>query len=295
MTNKRIAILFHENDTDHTLKCSLISEFSRFWIDDGHEVIYLFGTKEYIPADLLFVHVDVSVVPDSYIEFSKKYPITVNASVKDIRKSVITKHILHRNSNWSGPVIVKSDRNSAGIPERMRSGLTGRIKRKILRKFSHAFPNSLLFNTSSQNNYRIFNHLHDVPRYCFINPKLVVQKFIPEMDDGLFCVRNMTFLGDRSTCVRLKSKAPIVNGETTEVMDHSVESHPDIIQLRHKLGFEYGKFDYVEVNGKAILLDANKTIGFSQNLDDDSGFQKTRRYRAEGLYSFFKQFNKKTY
>jgi len=35
---------------------------------------------------------------------------------------------------------------------------------------------------------------------------------------------------------------------------------------RRKLGFDYGKFDFVVHEGRAVLLDANKTPGRARNL-----------------------------
>lgn len=286
MRNHRIAILFHENETEKTVKHSLISIFSQFWEEDGYEVTYLFGTEEFIPADLLFVHVDMSVVPDRYLEFASQYEVTVNAHVKDIRKSVISLNLLGRNSDWNGPVIVKTDRNCGGIPERKRSGLIGKLKTKFLRSINHPLMHSLIVSPTSAKEYRIFNHIREVPLFCFYDSRVIVEKFTPEREDDFYCVRMLSFLGDRMICVRLKSKDPIVKGGNTEEIEQSVKPHPDIINMRHRLGFEYGKFDYVEVDGEAILLDANKTIGFSPQLDESNIFNQSRRYRAEGLYSF---------
>jgi hypothetical protein len=40
----------------------------------------------------------------------------------------------------------------------------------------------------------------------------------------------------------------------------------ELRQRRHELGFNYGKFDFVLHQGKANLLDANKTPGRPRNL-----------------------------
>ena len=42
---------------------------------------------------------------------------------------------------------------------------------------------------------------------------------------------------------------------------------PDELRaLRRQLGFDYGKFDFVMHEGRAVLLDANKTPGRARNL-----------------------------
>ena len=58
--------------------------------------------------------------------------------------------------------------------------------------------------------------------------------------------------------------------------------------LRQELGFDYGKFDYVVHDGRPVLLDANKTTG-AAGLPLTPELVAARRYRAEGLYSFFAQ------
>jgi hypothetical protein len=40
-----------------------------------------------------------------------------------------------------------------------------------------------------------------------------------------------------------------------------VEVHPEIPELAKRMGFDFGKFDYVMHEGKPVLLDANKTPG----------------------------------
>jgi hypothetical protein len=57
--------------------------------------------------------------------------------------------------------------------------------------------------------------------------------------------------------------------------------------MRKKLNFDYGKFDYVIHDGRAILLDINKTVGVEiiYGVPDLEG---QRRYRADGIYSYFK-------
>src|SRR5690606_23600626 len=81
-------------------------------------VVVLFGPARYVPADLIVVHVDLSVVPEPYLEFSQRYPIVVNGSIRDIRKSSISRNLVSQNTEYKGPAIVKSDCNYAGMPER---------------------------------------------------------------------------------------------------------------------------------------------------------------------------------
>ena len=60
---------------------------------------------------------------------------------------------------------------------------------------------------------------------------------------------------------------------------------PDTIrQIREELRVDYGKIDYaIDVDGAAVLLDVNKTIG-NRNPNSEWGF-KTANILAQGLYS----------
>lgn len=289
MKKRRIAILMHEHDNKNTSIRYVVNLLAEHWREDGHEVIYLFGTKQFVPADLIFVHVDLSVVPDAYFEFAEQYPVVVNGRVRDIRKSIFSKNLLSFNDDWQGPVIVKTEKNAAGVPERWRGGFMKKVQNKVL-STAGLKPHDLHLlkpRLKSPHDYPIYNRMEEVPRHYFFHPGLIVQKFVPETEDGFYCLRYMSFLGDRVTCTRLKGKHPIVTGSSAEVIKHSIEPHPEIIAMRNRLQFDYGKFDYVVADGEAILLDANKTVGCSPHLLDNEEMRERRRYRAEGLYSYF--------
>lgn len=133
------------------------------------------------------------------------------------------------------------------------STLTQRI-RKLLSTCSPYFSTPL--------NYRIFERAGDVPRAYFKRRDLIVERFLPEIEQGLYHVRNYQFLGDRETWTRLASRHPIVN-DITRISQEDIEPHPEVVELRRNLKFGYGKFDYVIHDGKIVLFDANKTTGAS--------------------------------
>ena len=83
---RKVAILYHEKQRGKKLNY-IIDCYSEYWRADGHEVIPLFGVAQFVPADLIIVHVDLSVVPEEYLDFARRYPVVLNGAVKDIRKS----------------------------------------------------------------------------------------------------------------------------------------------------------------------------------------------------------------
>jgi len=290
MDKKRIAILMHE---DAGLKPTeyLISILANYWQEDGHEIIYLWGTDQFVHADLLFVHVDLSVVPNLYLQFANQYPIVVNGKVRDIRKSKYSQGLLHQGDNWEGSVIVKSNENYAGRPERKRkryNSIKDNIRHEIDRFVKRLNLSWIKPFFDTPLDYPIYDNLKEVPRPYFYHPQLVVQKFFPEKEDNLYCVRMMFFLGDHLNCIRLKGNHPIVNSMHILDVEPNIEPHPQIVSMRKRLKFDYGKFDYVVVDGQPILLDTNKTIGRPvKKLASDSEMDSHLKHYANGLYSYF--------
>ena len=270
---RKIAILFHEKARGQSLNY-LINHYAEFWREDGHEVIFLSGVAQFVPADLVIVHVDLSVVPEEYLEFAKRYPIALNGEVKDIRKSTYSQLIVKPGDPYDGKVIVKSNFNYAAGPERSLGVPLDP------RGVSASFFGSPL-------DYQIFESQKAVPAILFSDPNIVVETFQPEFEDGFYHLRVQLFVGDHVTCTRMVSRNPIVNG-STQIRIERVEPHPEIVRLQKAMKFDYGKFDYVIHNGKAVLLDANKTTG-GATIKSTPELVAMRRYRAEGLYNYFKR------
>jgi len=281
MSPKTIGILFHEKNRKRHLSGYAITFLAEFWSQDGHRVHYLFGTRKFVPADLLLVHVDLSVVPDEYLEFASRYPIALNSDVKDIRKSQISTNLVKQDDVYSGKVIVKTDLNFGGSPERIL-----RRHRSPWRRLASRFVRAHTIGASlkTHSKYRIYDRLTDVSPAVFERDDLVVEKFLPEQEGNFFFVRNYEFLGDSATCTRLASRDPIVKDQTI-VWIEEIEPHPEIVQARKRLNFDYGKFDYVIYDGQPVLLDANKTTGADRIRTPE--LNARRRRRANGIYSYF--------
>ncbi|HNG93970.1 MAG TPA: hypothetical protein PLB32_14310 [Acidobacteriota bacterium] len=283
----RIAILFHEKNRGWRVPYT-IDLLAEFWKQDGLEVTEIYGVDTFTPADVLIVHVDLSVVPNKYLEFARQYPVALNAGLADVRKSSYSRYLVTAGDGYQGPVIVKSNLNFAGVPERLLS--QSGIPRQVVRLRKWLGHHGLLPDVSpfqAPMDYPIFPSLQDVPRKFRDNPQVIIEQFLPQIEDGLYHVFNFHFLGDRLTCARLSSPQPIVNGKT-QIHSESVEPHPQIIELRQKMNFDYGKFDYVVRDGQVILLDANKTIGASPKFAHNPTLTKMYRYRAEGIYFYLK-------
>ena len=292
-TRRVIAVLFHEKDRDQQSNGYVVHQLADYWREWGYSVRFIYGVQEFEPADLLFVHVDLSVVPTEYLEFASRYPVTVNGRVSDIRKSRISSNIVTADDEWKGPVIVKSDLNFGGAPEsvRNRSYIETRwpLVRKLRSRFDRLRGTEVPFKSTKD--YEIYDDLSSVPASRVSDQRLVIEKFLPECIDGVYYTRICQFLGDRLICIRMGSLDPIVKAHNS-VSVENIEPHESIGTWRKELNIDYGKFDYVEVNGNTVLLDANKTIGASRSgMNQQIGSKQVaanRQTLAEGIYFYLK-------
>lgn len=264
---RRIAIICHEKQRNDPMNY-VINHYALTWREDGHDTIFLFGPSVYVPADIAIMHVDLTVVPDAYLALGARYPICLNGSVRDIRKSTYSELRIPRGVVYDGRVIVKSELNYSGAPERALG-----VREKA--------PEAL----SSSRDYRIYNGTHAVPESVWEDPDVIVERFVPEVEDGHYVMRAMLFFGDRATCTKLVSPHAIVRG-TSQIRTETVAPHPEMVRIRLEMGFDFGKLDYVLDNGRPILLDANKTVGAS-TIPTDPERVKSRQWRARALYSYF--------
>lgn len=283
-----VAILCRKDEKLKDVESYAIYGMAEHWISKGIEVRWIFGPQsKKIEADLLFMHINLTVIPESYINYAKQYSRVLNGKVTDIRKSTVCNHIVQQADNYAGPVIVKTDLNAAGRPEeRARSQFKRRISRwmsTLDNKFSNANAN---FDINSQDEYRIYPTAQEVPTALFEDKRYVVQKMMAEQEGDTYFVRNYSFLGDRYSCSRLSSKEPIIHLRNTESVE-SIEVDPRIVEIRHELGFDYGKFDYVLHNGEVVLLDANKTLGVRDRNETDATVLAMRQERANGIFGYF--------
>lgn len=280
---KTIALLFHEQASGDP-HSYIIGHLADFWREAGLKVVCLFGTREFVPADVLFLHVDLSVVPGSYLEFADRYPRVINRGITDIRKSTVSRHLLGPDDDWSGPVMVKSNLNFGGGPER-RAGRNwlerkSRTARRLMAALERRFPSRYPNPYSKQ--YQLLPSLSDVPTKWFRLRDIVVERFLPEIENGLYHVRIDMALGNRSVCTRLASDQPIIKAHSS-ISATDIEPDPRVQQWRKDLGLDYGKIDYTIVDGQPILLDVNKTIGASTQYRASDELLARRRHLAEGI------------
>ena len=228
-----------------------VTRLADYWREDGHRVAI--GPAQEVCGDIAILHVDRTRVPDSLVPQNPSRIPLLNGAVLDISKRAISRHLLRPDDRYDGPVIVKTNDNYFGRPEARvrRRGLLRRVLRKALRwQFSRTLPDG---------SYPVLDHVARVPDWVWRREDVVVERFLPEMADGLFVLRLWTFFGRREHGTKLYGREPVVKASNC-IRWEPLDGVPDSLRVeRERLRFDFGKFDYVVRNGEAILLDANKT------------------------------------
>ena len=255
----RIGILHHAQSS-LARRGYLIGPMSDLWEDRGAEVIDVIRTGTTVPVGVLLCHVDLSVVPEDYRRFARTHPRVINLSAHDIRKSRYLDDLVGKDDVHSGPVIVKSDLNHAGFPERLlqpRGIAPGRIVSGILRRLRRRV--SGVDEIRFKSDYRIYPDLGSVPARRFSDGS-VVQPFRPERRDEGYILREYYFFGDIEVLsTEIGSDPVLTTGRQVECMQAAPP--PEVRMIRDRLNLDYGKIDYSCPDGDVIVYDANKCVG----------------------------------
>jgi hypothetical protein len=255
----------------------LLRDLARRWDRAGHRLTMLWGLGSWPAADVAILHVDLSVVPAAYAEACKRYPVVINGAALDIRKRHVSRHLVTRGDGWDGPVILKTDLNYGGIRERRLLYLMRREGRA-----AEEMPDDIVY---AERAYPVFASPSDVSEADWNNPGLVVEQFRPEQDERGYWLRVWVFFGDRERCNRYLGDQAIIKGSNVKAKEPA--EVPEAMRAeRRRLGFDYGKFDFVMNDGEAILLDANATPGAPPPSPE---LEASNDYLAGGLDSFLKR------
>jgi hypothetical protein len=272
-----VVILTHEHDefdgTNYMLR-----GVCEAWRENGMNVTVLRGPGPYVGADAAILHVDLTVVPNPYIEFMRQYPIALNFAVKDISKRNISVNLVRRGDGYSGPVIVKTNRNFGGGREAETS------QKSFLRKYARAIRRRLHWSLRAELGiweYPIYSSPAQVPWAVWHNPDLIVERLLCERRDEFYCTRSWVFLGDAEGNTLYYAKQPIIKSRVA-VKSEPAQVPDELRQMRRKLGFDFGKFDYGIVEGRVVLYDANRT----PTVGDPNIYAPLFKTLAQGILAF---------
>lgn len=254
----RIAVVTHELDHfRHPWYRRLRSGPSEYLLHDllaamerrGHDVEVIRGIDRSASADVAIAHVDCSRTPERYLDYVRSFPAAINARVEDVTKRRVSEALVDRDTDWTGAVIVKSDLNYRRLPEIKHNVLA------LLRCRRPPHPGCWI-----PARYRTFASPSAVPERFWRDDRWVVERFVPETSDGGYAMRTWVFVNGADRCRRHRGGHPLLKVE--DIVETTPAPVPDRLRaVRRRLGFDFGKFDFVVHDGEPVLLDANKTPG----------------------------------
>jgi len=253
-----IAILTHA-DQGLVAGTTMARIAAEHWSPAGHRVLVHRGLGSPPPADLAILHVGFTVVPEPYLSIAVRYPRTINAGIGNTLKRRVCTDLLHPDDTYDGPVIVKTDLNHGGKPEWRQRVRRANLPAKAWLKLQECLPPHW-FGRLNGNKYPVLPHKRDVPDWIWRSPDLVVQPLHAERRGELYAMHQWYFLGDQDCVSTFLGREPVVKLANVVERLPLHEDVPDALRERRaELKFDYGKFDFVIVDGKPILLDANST------------------------------------
>jgi hypothetical protein len=278
MDSKHIVILSHENDRKLAESIYYLRVFTEIWCEQGHKLSFVNGTDKMVSGDVIIVHVDLTDVPSEYLEYADQFPVAINGKASTIAKDAFSVNLLDRRTSYNGKVIVKTRANYGGIPEailRHKAGETlidlgagERPWRKV--------------ECLDAKDYPIFNSPLEVPPGVWKNPRLIVEKFLPETDgSGNYFTRGWYFFGEANLQYHMMSRNPtvkeIVNDEEGRFVEESLhnpefQAQPvpqELLGLRRKMNIDFGMMDWGLHDGRVVIYDVHKTPALAPELVSD--------------------------
>ena len=248
--------------------------FAQRWEKAGHRVVYHRGLAPPPPGDVAIAHCDLTIVPESYRELERRYPRVVNGAAWDVSKSRVSNCIVGRGDPWQEQVIIKTEANHGGHVED--------ALRRLAREAGLASDFAAL---PVMDDYYLCESLARVPEAIWGTPGVVVEKFVPERDERGYYTRVWTFFGERDRSSRYRSDMPLIKAEN--YLDREEVAVPgELREMRSRLGFDFGKFDYTMRDGRCWLFDANRTPTSPEHFISRPGVSESFDNLARGIESF---------
>jgi hypothetical protein len=251
-------------------------ELARRWEETGHRVLFHRGPGVPPDGDLALLHHDLTVVPEAYLDVARRYRRVLNGATADIRKSRYSECRVGRGDPWPGRVLIKTEANHGGHVD------------DALRRLSiDAGEAPDVAQGALMDSYYLCDSMQKVPPAIWTTPGVIVEKFIPEVDERGSYVRFWTFFGPEERSFRYRAPAHVALVRFSDGIDREpIEVPGEMRALRARLGFDYGKFDYVEHEGRYFLLDANRTPSAPDAFAKDPAVRASLDRLAGGIDAF---------
>ncbi|KAB7741341.1 hypothetical protein F2P47_06255 [Parvibaculum sedimenti] len=240
-------------------QASVLQALADIWRERG--IVSVWGPAYAPEADACILHIDRTRLEPTDVPPPPRGLRAINGSILDISKRLFSVLEVYPGSDWSGQVIVKTNLNHFGLPELRGNHPAQRALDRLRMRIADISWH--IARTLPDRTYPVLPSIRHVPRWVWDNPRYIVEKFMPEKDGDLYCLRGWMFLGPVSYGWRLFSTDPLVKTGTMVRYEFITEVPGELVELRNRTKFDFGKFDYVMHDGKPIVLDLNKTPAYS--------------------------------
>ncbi|MBI5949470.1 MAG: hypothetical protein HY875_15125 [Chloroflexi bacterium] len=264
----------------------LVRHVAEYWRERGVDFELTTNPTATPGGDIAWLHLDVTKVGDAYRRAAARFPVVINGGVPDIAKRRTASHLVTRDDNWPGPVIVKTDLNYGG-----RADDWGYRWLPMRHPWFHAVRNRLPARVTGRvdpRGYPIHETKAAVPGWVWRDRRFVVQRFLAEREGERYAIRRSFFLGDREFAYRAHGPEPIVTGDDHAEWERLAQLPQGLLDFRAELGLDYGKIDYAEVDGELVIYDVNPAV----SVDGPPGCVIQREIIAElvpGFESFLER------
>lgn len=213
-------------------------------------------------ARLAFFHIDLTELPAEFGKMGRHYAHCINGKATTIDRRLYSRLELKPDERHDGPVIVKTILNSQGYPElryaarQTLSGRLGHVARKIAIRG---------YKQSQCPEYQVLASIADVPAAIWDDDRLMVERFAPGTLALPIIKYRLNFFLDVECNTRSTCASPLCDEESVETREIAPDVPEEVRRVRRDLHLEYGAIDYFIVDGECFVIDANKTVGMSED------------------------------
>jgi hypothetical protein len=281
---RRVLVLLHAHDLEAEQRPYRLWSLAERWRADGVEVVVQHGVESFVEADVAIHHVCLTVTPSEYVQHLLRYPLAVNGRLLDTSKRRTSKNLLGPASPWTGPVIVTTDLDCGGLVEErlLRTRTQRALQRLRMATTLHPWRHR---RTLHAKDCLVLPALAAVTRDMWANRELVVERFVPERDGERCVLRTHTFFGPRSMSRRAVGPVPVGRARLVEQVEE-IAPHPEVQAFVRALCMDRGQVDYVEHEGRAVVLDVNRTDTIDATMSQEGRAALAERL-APGLYDLW--------
>lgn len=236
----------------------LVRHVAEHWRARGVRFLLAVGPHGAPPGDVGWQHLDATRVGRAYQRLLARYPVRINGGEANVEKQNVASHLVGREDDWQGPVIVKTALNYGGRADDWAASWRP-LRHPMFHRLRNGLP-AWLTGRMDPRQYPVYEEKAAVPGWIWRDRRLVVQRFLAEREGGRYAIRRWFFFGPCEFGYRSLSSDAIVMGDDHPAWETLAEVPPELRTLRTRLALDYGKIDYAVVGGEAVVYDVNPAV-----------------------------------